>query len=135
MNLLTNILLGIGTKNMVITFVGIAIVFVALTVLYLIFNTIPKLLGGASKARSKAKTRKEERKARKEAEKQKDLGDKPEGVLTGEVNAAIAMALHLYFNELHDEESNIITIKDAPRTSWSSKVLTVSSFNPGQIKR
>ena len=29
----------------------------------------------------------------------------------GDVNASIAMALYLHFNEMHDEESNVITIQ------------------------
>ena len=42
----------------------------------------------------------------------------------GEVNAAIATALHLYLNDtVHDVESGIITI--APRQSaWNDKTLT-----------
>lgn len=45
------------------------------------------------------------------------------------VNAAIATALHLYFNEMHDEESNIITIKNAPKqySPWSSKIYSVNN--------
>jgi hypothetical protein len=43
------------------------------------------------------------------------------------INAAIALALHQYVNELHDEESNIITIKNAPKqySPWSSKIYGV----------
>ena len=45
------------------------------------------------------------------------------------VNVAIAMALHLYFDELHDEESNIITIHNAPKqySPWSSKIYGVQN--------
>jgi len=35
---------------------------------------------------------------------------------SGEVNAAIAMALSLYFSELHDQETAILTIKKAAKT-------------------
>lgn len=37
---------------------------------------------------------------------------------------AIAMALHLYFDEVHDNESNVITIKRIERrySPWSSKI-------------
>jgi len=43
--------------------------------------------------------------------------------ISGEESAAISMALYI-FNELHDEESNIITIKKIERaySPWSSKV-------------
>jgi hypothetical protein len=38
--------------------------------------------------------------------------------------AAIAMALNLHFSEMHDEESNLITINRVSRTysPWSSKI-------------
>jgi uncharacterized protein YqeY len=45
----------------------------------------------------------------------------------GNVNAAIAMAIHMYVNELHDEESGIITIKEIKKrySPWSSKIYGV----------
>jgi hypothetical protein len=44
--------------------------------------------------------------------------------ISGEVNAAIAMALHLYISELHDHEEAILTIKKVSRSysPWSSKI-------------
>ncbi len=37
---------------------------------------------------------------------------------------AIAMALHMYYDEVHDDESNVITIKRIERrySPWSSKI-------------
>ena len=49
-----------------------------------------------------------------DASKKEDLPDQ----LTGEEAAAIAMALHLHFNSMHDEESEIITI-DMPSAHYS----------------
>ncbi|PVX50830.1 oxaloacetate decarboxylase gamma subunit [Balneicella halophila] len=45
----------------------------------------------------------------------------------GNVNAAIAMALHQYMNELHVEESGIITIEEVKKTysPWRSKIYSV----------
>jgi len=42
----------------------------------------------------------------------------------GEVHAAIAMALYLYSNELHDQENPVITMIKVSRTysPWSSKI-------------
>ena len=39
-------------------------------------------------------------------------------------SAAIATALHLYFNEVHDEESLVVTIKTVERrySPWNSKI-------------
>lgn len=44
--------------------------------------------------------------------------------ISGEVNAAIAMAIHLYISELHDHEEAVLTIKKVSRTysPWSSKI-------------
>lgn len=44
--------------------------------------------------------------------------------------AAIAMALYLYFNEIHDEESDIITVKRVSRTysPWSSKLYNMRNL-------
>ncbi len=43
---------------------------------------------------------------------------------TGETAAAIAMALHLYLHEQHDNENAILTIKQARKlySPWSSKI-------------
>ncbi len=47
--------------------------------------------------------------------------------ISGEVNAAIAMALHLYQAEYHDHEEAVLTIKKVARTysPWSSKIYTL----------
>ena len=44
--------------------------------------------------------------------------------LSGEVNAAIAMALYLYSSEIHDQEDPVITMVRVSRTysPWSSKI-------------
>ena len=44
--------------------------------------------------------------------------------LSGEVSAAIVMALYLYGNELHDQEDPVITMTKVSRTysPWSSKI-------------
>ncbi len=44
--------------------------------------------------------------------------------LSGEVNAAIVMALYLYSTELHDQEDPVITMTKVSRTysPWSSKI-------------
>jgi hypothetical protein len=44
--------------------------------------------------------------------------------LSGEVNAAIVMALYLYGSELHDQEDPVITMTKVSRTysPWSSKI-------------
>jgi hypothetical protein len=43
---------------------------------------------------------------------------------SGEINAAIAMVLYLYSNEIHDQENPVITMIRVSRTysPWSSKI-------------
>ncbi|MBA4410715.1 MAG: OadG family transporter subunit [Bacteroidota bacterium] len=47
--------------------------------------------------------------------------------MSGEVNAAIALALYLYQSELHDEENTVLTIQKVSRnySPWSSKIYTL----------
>jgi hypothetical protein len=60
---------------------------------------------------------------------QKKLQDKSEGP-DKENEAAIAMALYLYFNEMHDDESDIITVKRVSKTysPWSSKLYSMRNL-------
>ena len=43
-------------------------------------------------------------------------------------NAAIAMALSLYYSDVHDEESYVITIDNSRKTSWNSKIYGLNNF-------
>jgi len=92
------------------TVIGYVIVFIALLLLYIVFFNLTKLIHLKSK-----KTLKKE-----------GITDKAKQdiAVSGEVNAAIAMALHLYFQELHDEETAILTINRASKiySPWSSKI-------------
>jgi len=92
------------------TVIGYAIVFIALLLLYIVFFNLTKLI--------QVKLRSVLRKEGAIDKEKKDIS------IPGEVNAAIAMALHLYFQELHDEESAILTINRASKiySPWSSKI-------------
>jgi len=111
----------IDETAIIISLVGWTIVLVALILLFFIFQNIPALIY--------YKSRKEERKKAKEIPKQ-ELVVKKEEVKQNPVNntnVAISMALYLFFNDLHDEESNIITIKkvEKPYSPWNSKIYGV----------
>ena len=108
---------NVGVEELIIAVIGYTIVFIALVVLFYVFNLIPKII--QIQVRNKLKR---EGKAIKEDD---DLS------VTGEVNAAISTALFLYFNELHDEESNVMTIKRISKSysPWSSKIYGVRNFN------
>lgn len=100
-----------------VTVVGYVIVFLALAFMYYVYTLVPKILN----MNLRQKLRRQGR--HKEAEK--ESLDIP-----GEVNAAISMALHLYFNEMHDEESNVMTIKRVSKrySPWSSKIYGLNNY-------
>lgn len=102
--------------------VGFLIVFAALTVLVIVFTNAPKLINMKF---NKANLKK--RKQKGEAEPAED-----DYIIEGNVTAAISLALHMYFNELHDEESNIVTIKKVRKSysPWSSKIYSVQNNWP-----
>lgn len=92
------------------TVIGYAIVFISLLLLYIVFYNLSKFI--------QLKLRRLLRKEGVIDKEKKDIS------IPGEVNAAIAMALHLYFQEMHDEESAILTINRASKiySPWSSKI-------------
>ena len=97
-----------------LAFVGYMIVFVALITLYFVFQYIPVLLNMLTKMKLKKKGVRE------------DIID--DITIIGEESAAISTALHLYFNEMHDDENTVLTItKISKRYSpWSSKIYNVT---------
>ena len=113
-------LLVVDSMTWTITILGWFIVFVALVFLIGVFITVPKLLNWGVKR----SLRKKNKNAVKEVST-----DSLE--ISGETNAAIAMALHMFFNEMHDEESNVITIKQVKKrySPWSSKVYSFNNVN------
>ncbi|HER40367.1 MAG TPA: hypothetical protein ENO10_04015 [Salinimicrobium catena] len=107
----------------IITVVGYLVVFLALVMLVFCFYNLPKLLEiGIQK-----------RKSIKDSKRANSEEKKEEKYISGEVSAAIGMALSLYFKEQHDEESGVITIKRVSRTysPWSSKIYGVNNY-PGK---
>lgn len=106
---------AIDSDGLVLVIVGYCIVFMALLLLYLFFRyIIPSILGIKI-----GKTR---------FIKDSDPSETNQRIeITGEVNAAISMALFLYLNELHDKESNILTIKRVSKvySPWNSKIYGV----------
>jgi Na+-transporting methylmalonyl-CoA/oxaloacetate decarboxylase gamma subunit len=97
--------LGIG-----MTVIGYVVVFVALLLLYLLFFNLTKVL--------QINVKRLLRREGKVVEVKENLS------ISGEVNAAIAMALHLYYSEMHDKEDTVLTINQTSRTysPWSSKI-------------
>ncbi len=54
----------------------------------------------------------------------------PSKIRDSDTEAAIALALYLYFNEMHDEESDVITVKRVSKTysPWSSKLYSMRNL-------
>lgn len=100
----------------VIVILGQVIVFIALTIIYLLFKyLIPLIL--KFKFRQFAKS---------QGKNVKEMHTE----VRADENAAIAMAIYLYNNELHDEESSIITINKVSRvySPWSSKLHNMTNW-------
>jgi sodium pump decarboxylase gamma subunit len=91
------------------TIIAMGVVFAALILLYVIFKYLAKLYGRESK---------------KKADLAQQASMKTEDETSGEINAVIALALHLYRTQLHDNEDPVITMRRVARTysPWSSKI-------------
>jgi Na+-transporting methylmalonyl-CoA/oxaloacetate decarboxylase gamma subunit len=105
----------ITADSTTLAFVGYVIVFAALIALYFVFQYMPALLNVLNR-----------RKLKKSGVKEVIIED---FTISGEVSAAIGAALHLYFNEMHDDEKTVLTItKISKRYSpWSSKIYNVTT--------
>jgi Na+-transporting methylmalonyl-CoA/oxaloacetate decarboxylase gamma subunit len=93
------------------------VVFIALAILFYFFAALPRVIEKVSTWKL--------RKEGKISEKEEVKLD-----INVEVSTAIAAALFLYFNEQHDLESDVMTIKRISKTysPWSSKIYNVNLF-------
>jgi len=111
------ILLNINSWNGILigSVIGIVVVFVALTVLVLLFELVQYLILSSAK-----------RKMVKAGKKEEEMVD----IAANDI-AAISMALHLFLSDIHDEESNVITIKQIERrySPWNSKIYGLNNLN------
>lgn len=102
---------GIG-----MTMIAMFVVFSALAILFIIYKNMGRFFIRRGT------------KAIQVVSDQKKATTKPlKEEMSGEVNAAIAMALYLYQNELHDYENTVLTIHKVSRnySPWSSKIYTL----------
>lgn len=92
--------------------IAMSVVFSALLLLYLVFKNTKKIYSINLKKLF----------ARREVAE--EVAEVSQEEISGEVNAAITLALHLYISELHDHEEAVLTIKKVARTysPWSSKI-------------
>ncbi len=112
----------------IMAMLGMGIVFTILILIYIIFSNTPKLFTPAFRQKLKDLFRKKQKEIPIEL-KEETVAE--EADLTGEVNAAIAAAIHLYRSELHDFEDTVLTMKKVSRTysPWSSKIYGLRNLN------
>ena len=108
--------------GLLMAILGMGIVFTVLLLLFVVFTNTPKLYTPEFKA-SLAAFFTFKKQAKDTVEAESSTAAKPED-LSGEVNAAIAAAIHLYRSELHDYENTVLTINKVSRTysPWNSKI-------------
>ena len=110
-------LLAINWNNIIlVTLVGFGIVFVVLVLLIAVITLFGKVM--APRAKVTKTTTTGSGNATVKVEKTE------EGHIPALDSAAIATALHMYFDEVHDEESLVVTIKTVERrySPWNSKI-------------
>ncbi len=109
--------------------VGIGLTAVAVSVVFLALVCIALIISGSGKLMVNA----EERKKNKGNAQKKAITPVSEGSSASseqEVIAAIAAAIHLYNDELHDEEDTVITIQKVERewTPWNAKYYNMNHY-------
>jgi len=109
---------SVSSEALTIAALGYSIVFSALVILYFLFSRLPRILELISRF--------QRWRADLPARKAQPVPDLLQA-LSGEEGAALAAALHLYFQDQHDQEDPILTISKISRTysPWSSKIYGV----------
>ena len=113
---------GITGQTWFITLNGFGMVLLLLFV----FIYVMKLMGKIMRPRVKAVKKEVTNEEQTESVVHKQREDRI--VLTGDATAAIALALHLYYNGVHDEEDTKITIQPH-RTQWNNKMYGMNNLH------
>ncbi len=107
----------LNSQGIFISVVGYLVVFLALLLLYMMFVNLSRFL---------------QFRVRNKLTRQGDIssGGNKDISVSGEINAAISAALYLYFEEVHDIESTVLTIKKVQRSysPWSSKIYGLREY-------
>lgn len=108
--------------GLVLTVVSVSVVFAALAILWFLFWV---LFERPAKKKDQPKKEKKAKAGTPDSEVAAAIAMALDMENSGDVYAAIATALHLYFNDsVHDAESFILTIKPSTGSLWSDKSLT-----------
>ncbi|MCX7863017.1 MAG: OadG family protein [Bacteroidales bacterium] len=106
-------------EGIILTIIAMAVVFISLILIYAFFHNFGKQFNRFSERKKLIK------------EGKHDEAYQIEISHSGELNAAIALALHLYHSQIHDMESFKLTINKVSRnyTPWSSKIYGLRQYN------
>ncbi|MDD2636716.1 MAG: OadG family protein [Bacteroidales bacterium] len=111
---------NIDANALSIFIIGFSVVFGALIVIYFLFFFLPKIVKFDNIGKRKEKN--ETKETKQKIEKTTAVSE------NSEIYAAIAMALHLHFEDAHDEESMVLTmdIQDRVSSQWGSKIININ---------
>lgn len=107
--------------------VGIGLTVVAVSVVFLALLCISLILKGYGKLVTKTQDRKANKSS---AVKVADSNMPSASQTSGEIYAAIATAIYLFDEEMHDEENTVITIQKVERawTPWNAKFYNMNRY-------
>jgi Na+-transporting methylmalonyl-CoA/oxaloacetate decarboxylase gamma subunit len=97
------------------TITAMSVVFIALIILYMVFKYVGNMAVGLSRKRAMKASGLSKEQAKEIASE------------SGEIYAAIAMAIYEATESVHDDENTVLTIKNVARnySPWSSKIYTL----------
>ena len=106
--------------------VGVGLTLVAICVVFIALVCICFIMKGYGSAIMKI----QDRKKRKVAERNNLAVPAPSKEIAGEIYAAIAAAIYLYDQDMHDEEDTVITIQKVERawTPWNAKFYNMNKY-------
>lgn len=107
----------ISAEDYIVAVVGFTVVFSVMLLLALVFTNLPKIMQYFQRMQLKKDGK---------IDTSKPINYNVEA----DISAAISTALYLYFSELHDEESAVLTIKKISKrySPWSSKIYSTQNY-------
>ena len=108
---------AIQSQHLVLAVTGYCVVILAFFLLALLFSVIPRVLSWNIRRTFNFEG---------DEAKKAQAGN----MIPGEVSAVIGMAISLYLDELHDQETAILTIRKVGKSysPWNSKIYNVINF-------
>ena len=110
--------------------VGIGLTATAVGVVFLALVCIALLISGSGKLITNTEKRRKEKGEKSKEHAIKPVSDGSSASTEAEIYAAIAAAIHLFNEELHDEEDTVTTIQKVERewTPWNAKYYNMNHY-------